>query len=127
VLEYDLDAYAKAPSGEGPLAAQWADKPHRLVYDLVAEVRRLRSGFRLEPHHREKLAAWNKEQDAVVAARQREDLQFKHYADLGLLPYYGCVGGALTFHFTPCSIGTTIRVTHQGTKAEIDLTEDDEW
>lgn len=23
-----------APSGVGPLAAEWKDKPHRLVYDL---------------------------------------------------------------------------------------------
>lgn len=38
----DLQAYRDAPSGIGPLAYQWADKPHRLVYDLIAEVERLR-------------------------------------------------------------------------------------
>jgi hypothetical protein len=36
------DDYWKAPSGEGPQAATWKDKPHRLVYDLVGEVERLR-------------------------------------------------------------------------------------
>lgn len=30
-----LDDYMNAPSGIGPLAAEWKDKPHRLVYDLV--------------------------------------------------------------------------------------------
>jgi hypothetical protein len=35
-LEHSLDDYWRAPSGEGSLAAQWADKPHRLIYDLIA-------------------------------------------------------------------------------------------
>jgi hypothetical protein len=34
--------YRLAPSGQGPQADQWADKPHRLVYDLCSEVERLR-------------------------------------------------------------------------------------
>jgi hypothetical protein len=37
--------YRNAPSGEGPLAGQWADKPHRLVYDLANEVTVLRSNM----------------------------------------------------------------------------------
>ena len=37
----DVEDYFMAPSGEGPQAYTWSDKPHRLVYDLVAEVRRL--------------------------------------------------------------------------------------
>ena len=32
--EYTTDDYRDAPSGIGPLAAEWKDKPHRLVYDL---------------------------------------------------------------------------------------------
>jgi hypothetical protein len=35
-LEHPLEAYWLAPSGEGPLAAEWSDKPHRLLYDLIA-------------------------------------------------------------------------------------------
>lgn len=31
----DLEEYRQAPSGVGPHALNWADKPHRLVYDLV--------------------------------------------------------------------------------------------
>jgi hypothetical protein len=33
--------YRNAPGGDGPEAANWADKPHRLVYDLCAEIERL--------------------------------------------------------------------------------------
>lgn len=35
--------YRLAPSGEGPRAGEWADKPHRLVYDLCGEVERLQA------------------------------------------------------------------------------------
>lgn len=35
--------YRLAPSGEGPLAYVWDDKPHRLVYDLCGEVDALRA------------------------------------------------------------------------------------
>lgn len=30
-----LEDYRNAPSGIGPLAYEWEDKPHRLVYDLI--------------------------------------------------------------------------------------------
>ncbi len=35
--------YRNAPSGIGPQAEEWEDKPHRLVYDLCREVERLRA------------------------------------------------------------------------------------
>ena len=38
--------FRNAPSGDGPLAAQWADKPHRLVYDLCRWVNSLRAALR---------------------------------------------------------------------------------
>lgn len=38
-----LDDYLGAPSGIGPLAHTWADKPHRLVYALIDEIERLRA------------------------------------------------------------------------------------
>lgn len=39
----DTADYMNAPCGTGPLAAQWDDKPHRLVYDLCAEIDSLRA------------------------------------------------------------------------------------
>ncbi len=38
----DTEAYRLAPSGEGELASQWKDKPHRLIYDLCLAVEQLR-------------------------------------------------------------------------------------
>ena len=35
-LDHPIDAYWKAPSGVGPLAKQWENKPNRLIYDLIA-------------------------------------------------------------------------------------------
>ena len=37
----NTDEYRNAPSGMGPHAYDWKDKPHRLIYDLCAEVDRL--------------------------------------------------------------------------------------
>lgn len=34
----DLDDYLNAPSGVGPLAWEWKDKPHRLLYDLLRRI-----------------------------------------------------------------------------------------
>lgn len=41
MLAHGTGAYRQAPSGIGPLAHEWSDKPHRLVYDLASEVERL--------------------------------------------------------------------------------------
>ena len=40
-MEHLARDYRVAPGGEGPLAAEWKDKPHRLIYDLCSEVDRL--------------------------------------------------------------------------------------
>ena len=37
-LDYPLRDFHRAP-GDGPLNATWQDKPHRIVYDLIAAVR----------------------------------------------------------------------------------------
>lgn len=43
--EINTADYRNAPSGIGPRAAEWKDKPHRLVYDLCTEVERLREAI----------------------------------------------------------------------------------
>lgn len=35
IFKDDLEQYMVAPGGEGPLAQEYVDKPHRLIYDLV--------------------------------------------------------------------------------------------
>ena len=41
--ETTTEDYRNAPGGDGPMAGQWADKPHRLIYDLCGEVERLKA------------------------------------------------------------------------------------
>jgi len=38
VDRHTLDDYWNAPSGIGPLADEWADKPHHLLYDLIGKI-----------------------------------------------------------------------------------------
>jgi len=40
---YTLEDYRNAVANKGPLAYEWSDKPHRLVYDLINEIERLRA------------------------------------------------------------------------------------
>lgn len=50
----NTEDYRLAPSGEGPHAATWEDKPHRLVYDLCGEIERLHQRLMMaggEPHY----------------------------------------------------------------------------
>jgi hypothetical protein len=44
-LSHEPEAYRQGVNGTGDLAYTWKDKPHRLVYDLVAEVVRLRQAI----------------------------------------------------------------------------------
>ena len=40
---------------------------------------------------------------------------------------YGSIGGAYTYHFTPTSIGTVIKLENTVTKETIDLSDYDHW
>lgn len=43
-MKIDTNAYREAPGCvDTPLSRTWRDKPHRLVYDLCAEIERLRA------------------------------------------------------------------------------------
>jgi hypothetical protein len=43
VDDVTTEDFRNAPSGIGPLAYEWSDKPHRLVYDLIREIERLQA------------------------------------------------------------------------------------
>ena len=43
-LAHPMEAYWTAPSGRGPLATTWEDKPHRLLYDLIAALMEVADG-----------------------------------------------------------------------------------
>lgn len=78
-----------------------------------------------------KIQCWAIEQDLVALEEQKKSkdpmlhqiLAFSDYK----YPYYGAIGGSLTYNFTPNSIGMVITVTHGYTKAVLDLTDFDNW
>lgn len=64
-----LGDYRRAVAGEGDLGVDWTDKPHRLVYDLINEVKALNkeleeAKLEIERHHRD-LALVSKLAEAI--------------------------------------------------------------
>jgi hypothetical protein len=108
---------AGAPAGGKP-------RPYGDEYRLLVRGREMK--FELNAAQLAKLKAWEAEQDAEVLVRQRaEDHRNESFlatlAEAGI-PYYGAVGGQVTFEFTPTSIGDLVKVRHSGTGAKLDLT-----
>ena len=63
--------------------------------------------FELEPADMKKLEAWLDKKD--------------------LTSYTGAIGGRLSYHFTPTTLGTALRVTDNLDGSEIDLTDYESW
>jgi len=65
-----------------------------------------------------------------ILERQKKDPQMAamHFEDEDgyTYPYFGAIGGDVTYHFTPTSIGTVFKVIHSS-GAELDLTDYDCW
>ena len=79
-------------------------------------------GFTLTESQAEKLEVWQQEQDRkVVEAQSGTDLERLGQA------YYGCSGGAYTYHCTPTSIGDVVKVTNSETNETIDLSDYELW
>ncbi len=75
--------------------------------------------FNLNKEQLKKLDRWNKDQENIV----RQTQKLKPNED----PYYGAIGGQLTYSFTPTSLGVIEKIHHCVTKNELDLTEYDLW
>jgi len=73
--------------------------------------------FHVTPEEQEKINAFIEEQDKIWQAT-KEGCE---------CPHYGAIGGAYTYHFTPTSIGTVLKVENTVTGAVIDLTDYDSW
>lgn len=80
------------------------------------------------------LESWLEEQDKNSINKQKNELSlddpfygiFKESWEQGF-PYSGAVGSDITYCFTPTSLGMIIKVKHQVSLNEIDLTEYDKW
>ena len=88
--------------------------------------------FELTDEDIAKVKTWRDEQDQIVLERQRASVTAgANKFPSGLIddghPYYGAIGGALTYSFTPTSIGTVTTVTHGATGEVLNLTDYDNW
>jgi len=107
---------------------------HQMLADLVISVLRangvdLCSSFAISESQRARAEAFCAEQDAIMADRQREEPgERPHRSPLGgeASPYYGAIGGSMTWSFTPTGIGVVVRVKH-ASGAELDLSDYGEW
>ena len=88
--------------------------------------------FDLTPEQLQKLDDWIVEVNERARAIQLE--QGKTNEDLNWAlgmtdpyPYYGAIGGGVTYSFTPTSIGVIVQITETITKEELDLTDYDTW
>ncbi|MFA5767445.1 MAG: hypothetical protein WC919_05970 [Candidatus Paceibacterota bacterium] len=78
--------------------------------------------FGLDAKQAEQLRAWSAEQDKKVIEQQK-GTSVEHEGEA----YYGCSGGALTYMFTPTSLGLVTEVKNNLTGETINLTDFDGW
>lgn len=67
--------YHVAPGGDGPLADEWRNKPHRLLYDLLGEIQALTADLLAS---RQARAAAEQERAEMIAARDKVRASFGH-------------------------------------------------
>lgn len=61
--------------------------------------------FELTKEQEKQVKKFAKKQDKIWMAKNEKNSEFGH-------PYYGAIGGSLSYTFTPTSIGTLISVKH---------------
>lgn len=84
--------------------------------------------FSLTEEQLAKLNVWHEEVNRRAAENQANTPIGEKFIAMGLrLPYYGAIGGALTFSFSGTSLGTACKVQEVITGEEIDLTDYDSW
>lgn len=84
--------------------------------------------FELTVEQQTKVDSWAAEIDARVAKQQFEEGgDAAMWTDGGKYPYYGAIGGELTYSFTPTSLGMVVAVKHSREEKPLDVTEYDSW
>jgi hypothetical protein len=101
---------------------------HDLADRIITALAQAREGVmaeqKLNPEQQAKLDKWVRDQDAIVLMAQ------KALASTRKHPYFGAIGGSLTFETTMTSLGGVIKVWYcKGTSYEavLDLTPYEDW
>lgn len=75
-----------------------------------------------------KILEWQKQIDQKVLEEQKQTLPNWHELTMdGEYPYYGPIGGDLTYCFSPTSLGVVVKIKHNFTGEILDLTDYDRW
>lgn len=87
--------------------------------------------FELDADQIAKYKAWVSEQNKIAIAKQKAEkhnpnIIYKECWEAGY-PYYGAIGGADEFIFTPNSIGVAVEARNTYTGDKIDLTDYESW
>lgn len=90
--------------------------------------------FEIEEKELEKYHEWYDKLLPTVLEKSKEywkdrmsEEVFNSITKYGTIPYYGAIGGGLTFMFRPTGLGDIIKVKEFLTKEEIDITDYDCW
>ena len=81
--------------------------------------------FKLTDEDMDKVTAWKLKQDQIVYEKQMKEKNSG--IKLAGKPDYGAIGGSITYSFTPTGLGCIIKVKHEYTGAELDLTDVEDW
>lgn len=86
--------------------------------------------FELTPEQVEKVSKWYEEVSQKVIEKQKETMlpeDFDEHTSGGKYPYYGAIGGGLTYMFSKTSLGTVVIVEEAITGEKLDVTDYDHW
>lgn len=87
--------------------------------------------FTLDDEQLAKIGTWLTEQREIELTKQLKNCRdckgdircIRHVCG----PYHGACGGAVTYSFTPTSLGIVTTVHHAGTDAKLDVSDYDAW
>jgi hypothetical protein len=69
--------------------------------------------FSLTPEELTKIKTWEAQQDAKILEKQKFNKEpFIQHLTENNIPYYGAIGGSLTYCFTPNGLGVVIIIKH---------------
>lgn len=86
--------------------------------------------FELTPAQVEKVSKWYAQVSQKVIDKQRETMlpeDFDEQTAFGEMPYYGAIGGGLTYMFSNTSLGTVVIVEEAITGEKLDVTDYEDW
>ncbi len=78
--------------------------------------------FEVSEEQHQKIERWLN--DVVIPHLRKKKPKAFRYGDQ---PYYGAIGGGLTYSFTPTGLGEILVVTEALSKMELNLTDYDSW